>query len=155
MSSVEKPFVLLVDDNEATCTLITAVLHREFTVEVAADGNDAIEKLRTGHYGAILLDLLMPQTDGFAVLEWLKEHSPAQLRNVLVVTAALRDKELARAKAFDICGVISKPFEVETLLDAVKQCVSGGDGPPIGSVLYSSGTVIILIADLIRQRLLS
>ena len=29
MSSVEKPFVLLVDDNEATCTLITAVLHRD------------------------------------------------------------------------------------------------------------------------------
>jgi CheY-like chemotaxis protein len=154
MSSVEKPFVLLVDDNEATCTLITAVLQREFTVEVAADGNDAIEKLRTGRYAAILLDLLMPQTDGFSVLEWLKEHSPARLRNVLIVTAALRDKELSRAKAFDICGVITKPFDVDALLDAVKQCVSGGDGNPIGSVLYSSGTVIILLADLLRQRLM-
>jgi CheY-like chemotaxis protein len=153
MSSVEKPFVLLVDDNEATCTLITAVLQRDFTVEVAPDGNDAIEKLRTGHYGAILLDLLMPQADGFAVLEWLKEHSPDRLRNVLIVTATLREKELARAKAFGICGVVAKPFDVDTLLDAVKQCVSGGDGNPISSVLYSSG-VIMLLADLIRQRLL-
>jgi CheY-like chemotaxis protein len=149
MSSVEKPFVLLVDDNEATCTLISAVLQRDFTVEVAPDGNDAIEKLRTGHYGAILLDLLMPHTDGFAVLEWLKEHAPDRLRNVLIVTASVREKELARAKAFDICGVITKPFEVDTLVDAVKQCLSGGDGSPIGSVLYSSGPVIILLADLL------
>lgn len=154
MSSVEKPFVLLVDDNEATCTLIAAVLQREFSVEVANDGNEAIEKLRTNHYGAILLDLLMPQADGFAVLEWLKEHSPARLRNVLIVTATLRDKDLSRAKAYDICGIVTKPFEVETLLDAVKQCISGGDGNPIGSVLYSSGTVIILLADLLRQRLM-
>lgn len=151
MSSVEKPFVLLVDDNEATCTLITAVLQRDFTVEVATDGNEAIEKLRTGHYSAILLDLFMPHADGFAVLEWLKEQSPARLRNVLIVTAALTAKELSRAKAFDICGVVAKPFDVETLLDAVKQCVSGGDGNPIGSVLYSSGTVIMLLADLLRR----
>jgi len=151
MSSIEKPFVLLVDDNEATCTLIAAILQGDFTVEVARDGNEAIEKLRTGHYGAILLDLLMPQADGFAVLEWLKEHAPARLRNVLIVTASLREKDLSRAKAFDICGVVTKPFEVDTLLDAVRQCVSGGDGNPIGSVLYSSGTVIMLLADLLRS----
>jgi len=154
MSSVEKPFVLLVDDNEATCTLITAVLHREFNVEVASDGNEAIEKLRTNQYAAILLDLRMPQPDGFAVLDHIKEHAPKQLRSVLVVTAAVAPSELARVKAYDVCAVIRKPFDVETLLDAVKACVAPGDGNPIGSVLYSSGTVIFFLADLLRQRLL-
>ena len=38
MSNAEKPSVLLVDDNEETCTLITAILHRDFRVETAGDG---------------------------------------------------------------------------------------------------------------------
>ena len=153
MSSVEKPFVLLIDDNEATCTLITAVLHRDFAIDVAGDGNEAIEKLRTNHYAAIILDLRMPQADGFSVLEFLKEHDPRTLRSVLVVTAALTATEMARTKTFDVCSIISKPFDVEALLEAVKQCASPGEGNPIGNVL-SSG-VILLLADLIRQMRLS
>ena len=152
MPNVDKPFVLLVDDNEATCTLITAVLHRDFAVEVASDGTEAIERLRTKHYAAIILDLRMPQPDGFAVLEFIEQHDRRQLRNVLVVTAALSAPEIARAKAFDICGIIAKPFDVDALLEAVKQCAaSSDDGHPIGNVL-SSG-VILLLADLIRSRL--
>src|SRR5437762_2689127 len=153
MSSVEKPFVLLIDDNEATCTLITAVLHRDFAIEVAGDGNEAIEKLRTSHYAAIILDLRMPQADGFAVLEFLKEHDPRMLRNVLVVTASLTPAEIARTKTYDVCSIISKPFDVEVLLEAVKQCAAPGEGNPIGNVL-SSG-VLLLLADLIRQMRLS
>jgi CheY-like chemotaxis protein len=149
MSSVEKPYVLLIDDNEATCTLITAVLHRDLVVDVASDGHEAIEKLRTGHYAAILLDLRMPGADGFAVLEFLKESEPAALRTVLVVTASLTPAEVARAKSYNVCAVISKPFDVEALLDAVKQCASPGEGPVLGNVL-SSG-VILFLADLIRQ----
>ena len=155
MPNVEKPFVLLVDDNEATCTLIAAVLHRDFAVDVAGDGQEAIDKLRTGRYAAILLDLRMPQLDGFAVLDFLKEHAPKQLRNVLVVSAALRPGEMARARAYEVCDIISKPFDVDALLEAVKQCVAGdGDGRAIGNVLASSSTVIMLIADLLRQRLM-
>ena len=152
MSDVEKPFVLLIDDNEATCTLITAILQRDFAVEVAAGGQDAMERLRTKQYAVIILDLRMPQPDGFAVLEFLQQHDRGRLRNVLVVTAALTAPEIARAKAFDICGVVGKPFDVDALLEAVKQCASpSGDGNPIGNVL-SSG-VILFLADLIRSRL--
>ena len=152
MSNVEKPFVLLIDDNEATCTLITAVLRRDFTVEVANDGNEAIEKLRTKHYAAIILDLRMPQPDGFAVLEFLQEHDRRILRSVLVVTAAVSPSEMARAKAFDLCAVISKPFDVDVLLETVKQCAAPGDGNAIGNV-FSSG-VLFFLADLIRHRLM-
>ena len=154
MPNIDRPFVLLIDDNEATCTLIAAVLHRDFAVDVAGDGNEAIEKLRTNQYAAILLDLRMPQPDGFAVLQFLREHSPRVLRSVLVVTAALTPAEISRAKSFGICGIVSKPFEVEGLLDAVKQCVSPDDGSPIGRVLYSSGSMIFFIADILRQRLM-
>jgi len=154
MSRVEKPYVLLADDNDATCTLITALLHRDYNVEVSLDGQEAIERLRTRRYAALLLDLRMPQVDGFAVLDFLKEHQPAMLASVLVVTAALTNRETQRAESYGVCGIVPKPFEVETLLAAVKRCVSPDDGNPLGPVLCTSGPVILFLADLLRQRLM-
>ncbi|MCU1230219.1 MAG: response regulator receiver modulated diguanylate phosphodiesterase [Acidobacteria bacterium] len=151
MSKIEKPTVLLVDDNEATCVLVRALLQREFSVEVAMDGSEALEKLKTTQYAAILLDLRMPVLDGFGVLEHLREHSPDTLPRVLVLTAALTRAELARAREFRICGIIEKPFEVEDLLAAVRQCVGPSDGGSIGSMFCSTTPVFLLIADLIRQ----
>jgi CheY-like chemotaxis protein len=153
MSRVEKPYVLLADDNEATGTLITALLHRDFNVEIASDGREAIERLRTRQYAALLLDLRMPHADGFAVLEHLSEHQPKMLSSVLVVTAALAQRDLQRAIAYGICGIVTKPFEIEELVAAVKKCTSSDDGSTLGPVLCSSG-VIWLLADLLRTRLL-
>jgi two-component system response regulator PilR (NtrC family) len=152
MSKVEKPYVLLVDDNEATCTLIAALLHREYTVEVAGDGLEAIEKLKTKHYDAILLDIRMPQLDGYGVLEYLKANRPASIPNVLIVTASLTQRELARVREYPICGIVPKPFEVDTLSAAVKLCVGGDtEGRPLGGLFFKN-TMILLLADLLRQR---
>ena len=149
MPRIEKPYVLLVDDNEATCALMTALLQREFVIETAFDGVDAIERLKTRQYAAILLDLRMPRLDGFGVLDFLREHAPDTLKRVLIVSAALAAREVERLRAYDVCGVIRKPFEVEVLLDAVKTC-AGTNGGGFGNVLAST-PVILLIADLLRQ----
>src|SRR6266542_1131173 len=154
MSDAEKPAVLLVDDNEATCTLITAILHRDFRVETVMDGMEAIEKLRTTHYAVLLLDLRMTQFDGFSVLDFLKANQPDMLPNVLIVTAVLTRKETDRAKAYGVCGIVTKPFDVEKLLEMVKQCAGGtDDGGSLGNVFCSSTPMILLIADLLRNRM--
>ena len=153
MPSPEKPSVLLIDDNEATRTLMHALLQRDFQLDSASDGMEAIEKLRTNQYAGILLDLRMPQHDGFSVLEFLKANNPERLRTVLVVTALLTKSEIDRAKAFGICGIVTKPFDVDELLGAVKECVSETDGGKLGNVFCTSTPMILLIADLLRQRL--
>ncbi len=149
MDKSEKPLVLLVDDNEPTCTLMTALLQKDFLVDVAIDGREAIDKLRTKSYGAIILDLLMPHLDGYGVLEFLKNKNPELLRRVLVVTAALSPTDIRRVHEYEVCALISKPFEVETLLNAVKQCAH--DPTSFRGTFLSSG-VILLLADLLRQR---
>lgn len=150
---MEKQFVLLADDNEATCTLIKALLRPEFEVDAVMDGVDAIERLKSHSYAAILLDLRMSVADGYAVLDFLRAERPELLGRVLVVSAALSQNERERLATYDICGVIAKPFEVETLLAAVKEC-TGDDGTgPMRGPLISSG-MILLIADLLRQRLM-
>lgn len=145
---LDKLPVLLVDDNEATCTLVTALLQREFAVEVATDGLDAVELLRTKHYAAILLDLRMPQLDGYGVLDFLKSSRPEVLRHVLILTAALSPQELDRVRAYDIAGVVGKPFDVEALAAAVRRCAgtTNGRGP------FFSGGMILLLAEVLRNR---
>ncbi|HEX3068796.1 MAG TPA: response regulator [Thermoanaerobaculia bacterium] len=154
MSRDDRPYVLVADDDEPTCTLLTALLHREFNVDIAIDGQHAIDRLRSRQYAAILIDLRMPQTDGFAALDFLKEHQPGMLASVLVVTATLTRDELDRARSYGVCDIIVKPFEVETLLAAVKKCVYPDGGNGLGPILYTGGPMIFLLADLLRQRLL-
>jgi CheY-like chemotaxis protein len=153
MANADKPSVLLVEDNEATCTLITALLQRDFQIEVAADGLEAVEKLRTNQYAAVLLDLRMPQHDGFEVLDFLQANNPQMLPHVLVVTAMLSKREIDRARSYAICGIVTKPFDVDTLLAAVRQCAGATDDRgKLGGVFCTP--MILLIADLLRQRLL-
>ena len=152
MSKIDKPFVLIVDDNQATLTLVTALLQREFAIDSATDGQDAIEKLRTKNYAAVLLDLRMPVIDGFGVLEFLQREKPDALRTVVVVTAALTKAELARVTQFSVCGLVAKPFEIETLLSAVKECVGPEHHGPLGR--FFSGGMLLLFADFLRHRLM-
>ncbi len=147
---MEKPFVLLADDNEATCTLIQAVLQGEFVVEIASDGHEAIEKLKRRQYAAILLDLLMPTVDGYAVLDFLAEERPDLLSCVIVVTASLSTREMQRLRGYPVRATISKPFEVDALQSAVRQCAGNGSELFLRTPLLSGG-MLLLLADLLRH----
>ncbi|HET8773874.1 MAG TPA: response regulator [Thermoanaerobaculia bacterium] len=148
---MEKPLVLLADDNEATCTLITALLHRDFAVEIANDGQEALEKLKSRQYAAILLDLLMPGVDGYAVLDHLRRETPALLGRVIVVTASLSPRELDRVRAYPIHGLLPKPFDVETLQIAVRECAGPGGESSFRGPLLAGGMLLMLAADLLRK----
>jgi putative two-component system response regulator len=145
----DRRMVLLVDDDEPTCTLITALLQKDFLIEVATDGLEAIEKLRVKTYSAIILDLLMPHVDGYAVLDFLKENNPAMLPSVLVVTAALTRADMNRVREYPVCGVVGKPFELDALLNGVKQCA----GPAASRGKFLTSGMILLLADFLRNRM--
>lgn len=141
---MEKPLVLVADDNEATCTLLTALLRTEFDVEVAHDGREAIHKLKSRQYAAVLVDLLMPVSDGYAVLDFLRAERPEVLPRVLVLTASIGARQMERVGEYPICRVITKPFEVDALFNAVRECTgTGGPGFFRGPVL-SSGMLLLL-----------
>ena len=84
--------------------------------EFAADGAEAIEALKRTRYSVILLDLMMPVVDGFAVLEWLQ--SSGILTPVVVVTAA-GARKIQDLNPYRVKLVLTKPFEIHELTDAV------------------------------------
>lgn len=148
MSSREKSSVLVVDDNDATVTLITALLGRDFDVDVARSGTEALEKTRTRPYACILLDLRLPVVDGYDVLDALAERNPDQLFTTIILTAAVNVRDLDRVKNYAVHSVITKPFDIETLLSAVKDCAAAGNRS--GGALLGGG-MLLLLADLLRR----
>lgn len=146
----EKPTVLIVDDNESTCVLLTAILKSRYTVDVSSNGDEAVAKLKTRRYAVVLLDLLMPGSDGFTVLTHLRELQPAALPTVIVLTASLTPAQLERVAQFNVHCVIRKPFDVEHLLRTVTDCAGM---PPSGPTLLNAGPlVLMLVAEFLKSR---
>lgn len=143
--------MLLADDNEATCTLMTALLQADFVVHVARDGGEAIDRLKTPQpYAAILLDLLMPAVDGYAVLDFLTAERPDLLSRVIIVTAAVNAREMKRVQGYAVRSVIPKPFEVDVLHNAVRECAGLGGPPNLRGPIISGGMLLLLTEVLKR-----
>jgi CheY-like chemotaxis protein len=141
--------VLIVDDDQDTRDILSAVLrHSGLLVDEAADGVKAIALLTEQAYAVVVLDILMPGTDGFAVLETLPAR-PAAERPVVIVTSGANREVLARLDAEQIHAVIRKPFDPEELAAVVTACVEVRTrhilGPmAIASVLTSAPLLALL-----------
>ena len=100
------------------------VLEREgCTVEQAADGIEAVLKLGLADFDAIILDLMMPNLDGFAFIDTLAKNDPSRLRRIVVTSAAspavIRDRLKGQPYA-----VLPKPFELTDLVAKVKEVIA-------------------------------
>ena len=114
--------LLVVDDDAAITTLLVALFSRQgFLIETAANGEEAIEKLRSAEYSAILLDLMLPRMNGFEVIRDIKSFAPALLERTIVVTAA-SDATLHHFDRSEVFALIRKPFELDELVGAVQRC---------------------------------
>lgn len=112
--------VLIVEDDPPLRGLLKTLLRHagERNVVTCSGGDDAIALLAKRTFDVILLDLIMPGTDGLAVIEFLREHRPAQLRVVLVMTAAT-DEVTERLDPTVVHGVITKPFDNDAVVGLV------------------------------------
>ena len=114
--------VLVVDDDQDVRTMLGTLLrHRGLVVDEAADGAIALELLRENRYAVILLDLLMPIADGFAVLRGFETEGIQAPPVVLVLTGADR-RTIDQLDSRHIHGIIRKPFDPEELATLVVAC---------------------------------
>lgn len=114
--------MLVVEDDAAIRRLVKMVLEREgYRVEVAADGLEAVLKLGVMEYAVIILDLMMPNLDGFVLIETLAANDPTRLRRIIVTSAASPSVIRERMKGVPF-GVLPKPFDIEDLTRVVRTC---------------------------------
>jgi DNA-binding response OmpR family regulator len=111
--------VLIVDDDPLVRELLTSVLTQEsLDVDVAQDGRQALELMRTRPYSVVLLDLLMPEMNGFDVLKEMDEDA----RPVVLVVTGADPSTVAELDARIVHGIVRKPFEPLELAEVVRAC---------------------------------
>ena len=114
----KKGRVLLLDDDVAIQRLVAMLLRRHgLRVDVVGKGNQAIEALSRDTYDAVLLDLMMPHEGGMTVIRHLREHAPAVLTRVILLTAT--PGSVVRSLAGDVAAIVHKPFEASELLATI------------------------------------
>ncbi|GAC1503401.1 MAG: hypothetical protein NVS2B12_14400 [Ktedonobacteraceae bacterium] len=135
IQSLSKPGgrILVVDDEPDIANLIRRYLeHANYEVLVAHDAGHALSLARTAHPDLITLDIMLPDTDGFTVLEWLKNDLATAA--IPVVMLSMMD-DTSRGKLLGAVDYLRKPIEERVLLERV------------GSILVGDRTHTILVAE--------
>ena len=110
--------ILVVDDEPAIRALVAKIVERAgYRADVARDGADAIAKLEKNHYSVLIVDLMMPIMDGYAVVDWVKNH--ADHKPAIIVVSAADSAALRRFDGSVVHSIIRKPFDVDMLSDLV------------------------------------
>ena len=101
--------ILVVENNP----IISRSIEERFNCDCATDGWDAIEKLETGDYAAIVIDADVPHHSGYGVLAYLREEVGEELRNVIFMTSS--DRETVRRNYGRQLTVVAKDQAVEEI----------------------------------------
>lgn len=118
--------ILIVDDEPDVRFVLKAALEKNgFKTEMAADGQEALERVRANRPNAILLDIMMPKMDGFSVNQKLKENPQTMNIPVVIITGKGQVKELFELrKDFQVVAYLEKPFPISILIEKLKEIFS-------------------------------
>jgi DNA-binding response OmpR family regulator len=114
--------VLVVDDEPNIVMSLRFLMEREgFVVEVAPTGEEALAALNRQPADLVLLDVMMPELDGFEVCQRIRTNPAWQRTKVIMLTAKGRDVERDKGLALGADEYITKPFSTRELVVRVKQ----------------------------------
>lgn len=120
--------ILVVDDDEPILRFVAIVLRREhYDVDTAKGGKEALSKIELTNYDVVLLDLMMPEVSGLAVLKELAVRNP-QIKCVVTMSATSRF-DVTNSVNPNVFAALSKPFEIGALITAVKGCIEAACAP--------------------------
>lgn len=112
--------VLVVDDDSGIRLLLVTFLRcHGFRMLQACNGREALEEMRGGKADLVVMDLMMPEVSGWDVLaQWNGDPSLRRIP-VIIVTAGNRRDVIASVAGQPVWAVLGKPFDLDTLLEAV------------------------------------
>ncbi|PKM82289.1 MAG: two-component system response regulator [Firmicutes bacterium HGW-Firmicutes-13] len=121
----EEQKILVTDDRAGIRNLLKEVLSEEYAVFLAENGEKAVETVKEQEIDLILLDLKMSGLSGLETLSLIKTYSPKT--KILLMTAYEELEIINEAKRRGASGHITKPFEIEELLEIVGQTLKEGE----------------------------
>lgn len=114
--------VLVVDDEPYILRSLRMILEMEgYQVDTASDGLEALKKVSENKPHLILLDIMMPNMDGYEVAKRLKGDSVTSDIFILILTAKGQEKDKMRSASLGVDEHLTKPFSPNKLLARVKE----------------------------------
>ena len=131
--------ILIIEDNELIRLNTVELLELEnYDVFVAADGTEGTEIAKRELPDLILCDILMPNGDGYSVLNAIRSEPSLHLTKFIFLTAFSEKTEMDKGFALGANDFIVKPFEPSLLLERIHKCCCGVSEPGPGVPNQSS-----------------
>ena len=112
---------IIADDDEAVREVIGAMISDYFTIVYASNGREAVEMYRMLRPDLVLMDILMPDTDGIQATRDIKKIDPDAKIIAITAYASSKGEEIISAGALD---VVEKPISKSKLIEKIKKYVS-------------------------------
>lgn len=121
--------ILLAEDNQFNQMVAEDTMHMvipELTLDIVDNGVQAIEKLKAGNYDLVILDIHMPEMDGYETAQYIRSQMPSPLNGVpiMAMTANVIAEEIDKCFAVGMNAYVSKPFTHEDLFDKIRTLTS-------------------------------
>ena len=110
--------VLIIDDNEQITKMLTTFLElKEHKCTVANDGKEGLNLIKENKHDVILLDLAMPEFDGYSVIKDLEDNNLLKEHKIIVFTAStITQDELDQLVTRGVTSYLLKPIDIDILL---------------------------------------
>lgn len=119
--------ILIAEDEANIVESLSYILQRaDFDVDVASDGLDALDRLRRSRFSALILDIMMPEMNGFDVLRAVRADRELAGLPVIVLTAKGQARDRKVAEEIGATAFITKPFSNADVIERVRQCTRDG-----------------------------
>lgn len=130
-----KPTILIVDDSSIIRNSLKRIFEREFNLLMAKDGNEAIDIITKNvlsntfsdnreNIVGVLLDLIMPGSDGFAVLDFMKNFNLFSKIPVAIISGDETKETRKRVYQYDIVDMLEKPFNTENIRRRISKIIN-------------------------------
>ena len=138
--------ILVVDDEELNRDILSRRLVKEgYSVAVAKGGRAALDMMRLERYDLVLLDIMMPEIDGYEVLKRIRTEPTLQDTAVIMVTALSEESSIKRCLALGATDYVGKPFELTFLKSRIRQAVHALSN--MRQVVSNGTTATILVVE--------
>ncbi len=128
--------ILLADDDPDVIDVVSMILEEEgYEIVTAKDGSEALEKIKLENPDLIILDLLMPHVDGFAVIDMLRDPRYERWSGIpVVILTSVREEvsrrryELETGRPMEYAAYLDKPADPDQLLETVATLLKSKEG---------------------------
>ena len=117
--------ILIAEDNAEIRTLVSSILVEEgHKVGVAQNGQQALDMMVDDPPDVLVLDIMMPQMDGYTVLKELKSSGIKEQMKILILTAKTSESDWVRGYKLGADSYLTKPFDTDELINGIEDLLS-------------------------------